>query len=95
MTNKSKDDCYIDLNPIKLNLNLQKAKLLLNKSEHLEGVDKKDKRKAVLRIRIRKILASWIRIRKNMRIHGSYINKKLQTNIYSQTPNLNYKKERL
>ena len=63
MTNKSKDDCYIDLNPIKLNLNLQKAKLLLNKSEHLEGVDKKDKRKAVLRIGIRKILASWIRIR--------------------------------
>ena len=39
---------------------------------------------AVLRIRIRwirKILASWIRIRKNMRIHGSKgqnINQKLQ-----------------
>ena len=37
----------------------------------------------MLRIRIRKILASWIRIRKNMRIHGSgskgqNINQKLQ-----------------
>ena len=27
--------------------------------------------KTVLRIRIRKILVPWIRIRKNMRIHGS------------------------
>ena len=55
--------------------------------------------KSVLRIRIcwfRKILASWIRIRKNMQIHGSgfngeNINQKLQkTNLYPQNPNLNY-----
>ena len=48
---------------------------------------------------IRKILASWNRIRKNRRIHGSgskgeNIYKKLQKKIYSQTPNLNFKKKR-
>ena len=51
----------------------------------------------MLRIRwIRKILASWIRIRKNMRIHGSgskgVINQKLPQKklFYSQKPNLNF-----
>ena len=43
--------------------------------------------KPVLRIRIRKILASWIRICKNIRIHGSgfkgyNINQKLQKKTY-------------
>ena len=55
--------------------------------------------KAVFRIRIwirwiRKICASWIRIRKNMQIHGQNINRKLQTKIFcSQSPSLNYKKK--
>ena len=53
---------------------------------------------SVLRILIRwirKILASWIRIRKNMRINGSgskgqNINQTAKKKSYSQNPNLNY-----
>ena len=46
---------------------------------------------SLLRIRIRKILASWIRIRKNMRIHGlskgQNINQKLQKKCFTlKTP---------
>ena len=48
----------------------------------------------VLRIRIRmirKVLASWIRIRKNIRIHEAKYQPKLQQKKnYSQNPNLNY-----
>ena len=56
---------------------------------------------SVLRIRIRKILASWIRIRKNMRIPGSKgqnVNQKLPTtknNLLSKPKSEILKKERL
>ena len=41
-------------------------------------------------LRIRKILASWIWICKNMQIHGAKYQEKLQKKCYSQNQNLNY-----
>ena len=74
-----------------------------SRRERLEVVKslKMESFQAVLRIRIRwirKILASWIRLRKNVRIHGfgskgQNINQK---KIYSRNPNLScWNKERL
>ena len=63
----------------------------------ISGKGKKSVLKIWIRIRwIRKVLASWIRISKNMNIQGSgskgqNINEKLQNkNFYCQNPNLNY-----
>ena len=50
---------------------------------------------AVLRIPIRKILASWIRIRQNMQIHGSGSKDKISTKNYKKNVLLSKPKSEL